>query len=303
MSKEPPCISVIVVNHNAGALLRECILSVLDQTEEAIVVDNASTDDSLESLKSLCPTDGRIRVIRSELNLGFAAACNIGARSARCRFLLFLNPDSYMESTAAARLLLALQAEPDAGMAGGLLTNPDGTEQPGGRRDLPDPASSLLRALGLSRLGRRYLRFLPDFQLHHQPLPEQAVEVEAISGACMLVRREAMEDVGPLDEGYFMHCEDLDWCMRFRRKGWKILFVPDAKIVHHKGVCSRSRPFFVEWHKHKGMVRYYRKFFRHRHPAAIMWLVAAGVWLRFAAVAAYHAFRQLGRWLGHERTR
>jgi GT2 family glycosyltransferase len=303
MCKDPSYISAIIVNHNAGILLRECLLSVLGQTEEAVVVDNASTDGSLDSIKSLPPADGHIRIIRNESNLGFAAACNAGAKLASCRFLLFLNPDSSMEPTAAARLLRALQARPDAGMAGGLLTNPDGTEQPGGRRHLPSLSSSMVGAFGLSRLGGRYLPFLPDFRLHRQPLPEQTIEVEAISGACMLVRREAMEDVGPLDEGYFMHCEDLDWCMRFRQKGWKTLFVPDAKVMHHKGVCSRSRPIFVEWHKHKGMTRYYRKFFRDQYPVTVMWLVASGVWLRFAAVAAYHSFRQLHQWLRHARPR
>ena len=77
----------------------------------------------------------------------------------------------------------------------------------------------------------------------------------------MLVTREAMQEVGEWDEGYFLHCEDLDWCMRFRQKGWKILFVPSSRIEHALGVCSKSRPIFVEWHKHKGMMRFYRKFF------------------------------------------
>jgi GT2 family glycosyltransferase len=107
------------------------------------------------------------------------------------------------------------------------------------------------------------------------------------------VRREAIEDVGLWDEGYFLHCEDFDWCMRFRQKGWKILFAPDAPVMHHKGVCSRSRPIFVEWHKHKGMMRFYRKFFQRQYPGVLMWLVALGIWLRFAAVAAYYSTRRI----------
>lgn len=109
----------------------------------------------------------------------------------------------------------------------------------------------------------------------------------------MLVRRAAMEDVGRWDEGYFLHCEDLDFSMTLRRKGWTIMFVPDAKIVHEKGTCSRSRPIFVEWHKHRGMMRFYRKFFRHQYPGMLMWLVALGVWLRFAAVATYYTLRSI----------
>ena len=102
----------------------------------------------------------------------------------------------------------------------------------------------------------------------------------------MLITREAAHDFGLMDEGYFLHCEDLDLCMRACQHGWQILFVPDAPVVHHKGGCSRERPVFVEWHKHRGMVRFYQKHFRHQYPGALMMLVVIGVWLRFAAVAA-----------------
>jgi GT2 family glycosyltransferase len=127
------------------------------------------------------------------------------------------------------------------------------------------------------------------------------IEVEAISGACMLVHRRAMAAVGPWDEGYFLHCEDLDWCMRFRQKGYRIMFVPDARIMHALGVCGRARPIFVEWHKHKGMMRFYRKFFRHQYPGILMRLVALGVWMRFALSAGYYSVRHAGRLLGIKR--
>jgi hypothetical protein len=86
--------------------------------------------------------------------------------------------------------------------------------------------------------------------------------------------------------------------MRFRRKGWKIFFLPDAPVVHHKGACSQSRPIFVEWHKHKGMMRFYHKFFRRQYPGIVMWLVALGIWLRFMAVALYYTARRAGRAIG-----
>ena len=109
--------------------------------------------------------------------------------------------------------------------------------------------------------------------------------MEAISGAFMLVRRGALEAIGALDEGYFLHCEDLDWCMRFREAGQQVLFVPDVAVVHHKGACSKDRPLRVLWHMHRGMIRFYGKFFRDRYPLPMMWLVYAGVWLRFAGQA------------------
>lgn len=289
----PLPISVIIVNYNAGSLLRDAVASVGDAVAEVIVVDNGSQDDSLARLRAL-PAQApqawaHLRVIEAGRNLGFAAACNRGVREAHAPFLLFLNPDGCPAPGTPARLLQVLQSHRQAGMAGGLLQNPDGSEQGGGRRRLPTPGRAFARALGLTRLSRR----LPDFHLHREPLPDGPVPVEAISGACMLVRREAMEQVGLWDEGYFLHCEDLDWCLRFQRGGWHILFVPDAPVVHHQGACSRGRPYFVEWHKHRGMLRFYRKYFRDRYPGPLMLLVAAGVWLRFAAVAARQALCDL----------
>ena len=166
------------------------------------------------------------------------------------------------------------------------------------RRALPTPWRSFVRAFGLFRFADRWLNLFYNFNLHKQPLPDGPIEVEAISGACMLVKREVVVDVGRWDEGYILHCEDLDWCMRFRQKGWKILFVPDARIIHVQGASSQSIPVFVEWHKHKGMVRFHRKFFHHQYPGALMWLVTVGVWLRFGLVAANgtarHVFAKRG---------
>ncbi len=292
-------ISAVIVNHNAGPLLVQCVESLLSCALEVeiVVVDNASTDSSLNALQGL----PKVQIIKNSDNIGFAAACNMGIRSSSSPFLLFLNPDCSFKPGTLLGLLDALKEDDHVGMVGGLLTNSDGSEQAGGRRAVPTPWRSFVRAFGLSRLASRWPRLFYDFSLHKQPLPEFPVEVEAISGACMLVKRKAMEDVGLWDEGYFLHCEDLDLCMRFRQKGWEILFVPDAIIVHHLGVCSSSRPIFVEWYKHKGMIRFYRKFFRHQYPGVLMWLVTLGVWFRFGLVATYYTVKRIGRLLGINR--
>jgi GT2 family glycosyltransferase len=294
-NSNPLCVSVVIVNYNAGQTLVDCIESALPQVTEVLVVDNASSDRSIELCPEQFPTEPKLRIIRNTVNLGFAAACNIGAKAASESHVLFLNPDCILSRNALPRLLHVLEMTPQAGMVGGLLTDQDGTEQAGGRRAVPTPWRSLVRAFGLYRFECYWPRLFFDFHLHKHPLPPEPLEVEAISGALMLVRQEAIRDVGPWDEGYFLHCEDLDWCMRFRKKGWKILFVPDASVVHHKGTCSRSRPIFVEWHKHRGMMRFYRKFFRQGYPAALMWLVAAGIGLRFGAIAIVHCIRHMGR--------
>jgi len=296
--KDSCLISVIIVNHNSSDVLSQCVLSIFNACHGAsvIVVDNASTDESLSLLESSFPNESRLEILRNQQNLGFAVACNMGTRLAKGPYLLYLNPDCLIDENTLPRLLASLGENPGAGMVGGLLLNPDGTEQAGGRRKIPTPWRTLVRVFNLTGLARRYPRLFSDFNLHRQPLPDKPIEVEAISGACMLVRREALEEVGGFDEGYFLHCEDLDWCMRFRRKGWKILFVADARVMHYQGVCSRSRPVFVEWHKHRGMMRFYRKHFRHQYPGVLMWLVGIGVWLRFALLAVYHTARRFPLW-------
>jgi len=286
-------VSVVIVNYNAGEVLADCLQSVLPQALEVVVVDNASAPEGFEPVVARFNDDPRLRVIRSAFNGGFAYGCNLGIKACSAPFILLLNPDCMAAAGSLESLCAALHAERKVGMVGGLITCPDGSEQSGGRRAVPTPWRSFVRAFGLSRLAKRWPKLFDDFCLHLKPRPAGAIAVEAISGACTLLKREALDDVGLMDEGYFLHCEDLDLCMRFRQKGWEISFVPAALFMHYKGVCSRNRVLFVEWHKHKGMMRFYRKHFRHQYPAGLMALVAAGVWMRFGAIASRHLARTL----------
>ena len=286
----PDC-AVIIVNYNAGRLLQDCVRSALaEAAASVIVVDNASQDGSMAALTAAI-TDERLHTCCNERNLGFAAACNMGGQASSARHLLFLNPDSVLVPGSLQTLTQVLDGNPQIGMVGARLCNPDGTEQAGGRRNFPRPRQAFIKAFGISRLARFFPALCADFQLHNAPLPDGPTPVEAISGACMLVKREAIADVGWWDEGYFLHCEDLDWCMRFQRKGWQVVFVPDATVIHDKSACSHSRPFFVNWHKHHGMVRFYRKFFRQQYSTVLWWLVVVGVWLRFGLICLMHALR------------
>jgi GT2 family glycosyltransferase len=276
---------VIIVNFNAGGFLKDAVESVLRSHGVAhiYVIDNASTDGSLDFLPQ---GHDRLTIIHNTANLGFAAACNVGLMRAASENILLLNPDCCVLEGTVDCLITALRSADRVGMVGPLLLNPDRSEQAGGRRKLPMPSLVLARAMGAAR----WLPFRrpPDFLLHKDPLPEGPVEVEAISGACMMVRGEMITDIGPLDEGYFLHCEDLDWCMRAWQRGWKVLFVPDAKAIHHKGVSSRSRPLAVEYYKHVGMVRFYRKLLGQTHRRWYLALVTAGVWTRFGGIVALH---------------
>ena len=233
-------------------------------------------------------------IIKNNKNLGFADACNIGSEAVMGEYLLFLNPDALLGDNSVEKLVNSFNFSPDVGMVGGLLINPNGTEQAGGRRAIPTPWRSFVRAFGLSRFENRWPILFYDFCLHKKPLPDKPIYVEAISGACMMIKKEVMEEVGHWDKDYFLHCEDLDLCMRFRQKGYKILFVPDAPIIHYLGLCSTSHPVFAEWHKHKGMIRFYKKFFSMQYPGALMWLVKLGVWMRFSGIFVYLTLRRWG---------
>ncbi|NWA02622.1 glycosyltransferase family 2 protein [Pseudomonas gingeri] len=289
---------VIIVNYNAGGLLAACVDSAFAAGAcRVIVVDNGSHDDSLMTLESSRASGNALQILRNTANLGFAVACNQGARLSTAPNLLFLNPDAVLAVDAMGRLLLALHRSPEIGVVGGFLCNPDGTEQAGGRRVFPTPKRAFMRAFGLSRFTRFFPAVFADFLLHKEPLPTAPIVVEAISGACMLVKREAIENVGLWDEDYFLHCEDLDWCMRFRQAGWSILFVPDARITHVFGGCSRDRPYFVEWHKHRGILHFYRKFFRQRYSVFLWIVVVIGVWFRFSLMVLRHAVIRLSNTL------
>lgn len=290
----PPLVSVIIVNFNGGDFLLDTVGLVLSSSVpiEVFVVDNASTDGSVRDLERRFGDEPRLYIIENGENLGFARANNIALRLAEGAFLLLLNPDCLVETDTLERMVEALRADPSAGMAGCLIRNPDGSEQAGCRRTIPTPWTGLLRSLNLPHLFLRGTTH-SKMDLDNTPLPDKPVHVEAISGAFMLVRREALQQAGRMDESYFLHCEDLDWCQTFHEKDWRILFVPQVEIVHHKGACSDDRPVFVLWHKHRGMIRFYRKFLSLRYSSAMNLLVTLGVWMRFGAAASLTLLHRL----------
>jgi len=287
-----PRVEVVVVNYNAGPILTECVSAVLGSTQPVhlTLVDNASTDGSLDAALAGAAGQQEITVLRNQMNQGFAAANNLAMRRSQADFWLVLNPDCLLQPDTLERLLPRMREDPKVGMLGCRILNPDGSEQAGGRRRLPDLASGVLRAFGAGRgvAGRQVDR-------NREPLPSEPIEVEAISGAFMLVRGQALAEVGLFDEGYFLHCEDLDWCRRFSDAGWRILFVPDVEVVHRKGACSEAQPVRVSFHKHAGMIRYYRKFLAGRHLWLLNWIVYAGVWLRFGLLTMRSALGGRGR--------
>ena len=283
-------VSAIVVNFNAEICIEECLEGIFGSNGnlqlEVIVVDNASTDESVAALKAAEKNHSNLKVIWNRVNIGFSRACNQALRDAQGKHILFLNPDCIVQENTLEELVTVLKQSENVGMVGPLIVNPDGSEQAGARRKVPTPWRSLMQTLNLGHLFPSR-----DFRLHKTPLPTEATPVDAISGAFMLVKYEALQQVGAMDKKYFMHCEDLDLAMRFKEADWQILFVPHAKVMHHKGVSSAGRDIRVLWYMHIGMLRFYQKFFRHKYPLPIMGLVYIGVWLRFSALATLKILR------------
>lgn len=286
-----PDVLAIVVNYNTGGLLKEAVDSLLGGSLEPLVevVDNASADDSARSLQGDPAYKGRVSITFNDRNLGFSQANNEVLRRTSARYYLLMNPDCVLEADALRALVDYMERHPEVGLAGGALKNPDGTIQKTGKRRFPTPWSALARTLGLHRLAPGGP--LSDFDLASaEAAADGAGPAEAISGALMFVRGAALPRVGLLDEGYFMHCEDLDWCKRFWDAGFQVAYVPSAGAVHLKGGSGRGPR--VVWHLHRGMARFYRKHYQRDYPAAFSGLVYAGICLRCAVLMAWSLVRR-----------
>ena len=278
----PDATAVVVVSHDSGSLLARCVEAVLAQQVpvEVVVVDNGSRDGSLD----LLPRDERVRVLRNAGNPGFAVACNQGAAASAASHVLFLNPDCELPSGALARLRELIARDASLAILGAQLLDADGSPQAAARRRTPTPAVAIRRALGLKQAGFEVPPSSGDAEIEY---------VDAVSGALMLVPHALFERLGGFDEGYVLHCEDLDLCRRALLAGHRVGLAADVRVVHHKGTSSRARPVWVEWQKHRGMLRYFRKFDAAASPLWLRIAVPLGVWLRFP-LATWRARRRRG---------
>jgi len=300
----PPDLSVCIVSWNTRADLRAALASVFARAGEAafevIVVDNASTDGSAEMVREEFPA---AQLIVNRWNRGFAAGNNQALRRARGRYELLLNSDTVVHAGAFAELVRFMDAHPDAGAVGPRTLNPDGTLQYSCRR-FPTLATGLFRKAPLGRLipdNRWNRKYLMSDWVH-----DVAREVDWVSGAAMCLRSEAVRQVGALDEGYYMYCEDVDWCYRARRAGWKIYYLPQAVITHAIARSSDQRPLRMVAEFHRSMLRFYRKHYASAVSPALRPLVPVGIVLRALVVMienVYNAWRNLGYHISRGRTR
>ena len=241
-------IAVIVVAYNSEETLDACLqrLRAAEGVAQIRVIDNASRDSSMDIIQRHALADPRLRFIANPDNPGFAVACNQGATASEAAWLAFVNPDCFVEIDTLVRLRAHAQAHPCA-LSGADLVDENGLRDAAARRRDPD-FTAMLRDPSRSRLG------LPL-------VPTQTVQaVDAVSGALLLLSRVLFARIDGFDAGYRLHAEDLDLCRRARAAGAYVGCANDVRVVHVRGVSSRSRPVFVEWHKHRGLWRYFSKF-------------------------------------------
>jgi hypothetical protein len=269
----PVRLSVILINLNTCEFLRACLASMKarmdDSAFEVILVDNGSTDGSLEMVRDGFPL---VRVFPQGKNLGFTKANNIGLRAARGKYLLVLNSDTEIVDNALESLCAFMDEHAEIGVLGPQLLNTDLTVQLSCRR-FPSYRTALFHRYSLitklfprNRYSQEYL--MTD--IGHGC----TMDVDWVSGAALLTRRETIEEVGLLDEGFFIYAEDVDWCYRMKQAGWRVAYYPDAKILHHIGRATRKIPYRMTYERHRSMWRFYRK-----HYSRGIVLVDVATWL------------------------
>ena len=233
-----PILSVIIVSWNVHHLLKQSLESIYSSWGETpdlevIVVDNASSDESVAMVHNFFPN---VNLIPNDQNLGYPAGCNQGLAAAAGKYLLVLNPDTEIVNDALNTLVRYMDAHPEVGMTGPLLTYPDGSHQ-SSRRRFPTLPVLFLESTWLQKLAPRSI--LKRYYM--QDIAKSTTQqVDWITGAAMLIRREVWLQVGGFDEGFFMYSEELDWCRRIKKNGWLIMYIPQATVIHHEGKSSEQ---------------------------------------------------------------
>jgi GT2 family glycosyltransferase len=249
-----PKLSIIIVNWNTAQLLSQCLLSIQADPSipeyETFVVDNASTDNSVSIIKNQFPW---VNLIENQENVGFARANNQALQKSSGKYLLLLNSDTELLPQALATLTKVLQSQPQIGAVGPRLLNTNGTLQPSCYPML-SPQRELWRLLFLDYLWRKasYPMNKWDLQKPH--------EVDVIMGACLLIRREVLDNIGLLDESYFMYTEEVDFCYRLQKARWELRWIPMAQVIHHGGASSKQKEMEMYLQLYKSKFQFYSKF-------------------------------------------
>ncbi len=274
-------VSAIVVTYHTGPVLARALdsLRLQEGVIEVVLVNNGNPDGAIAKAIGSQADGPPVRVVDGHGNIGFAAACNLGARAARGDVLLFINPDAIMPPGGAARLAADGARKGGRWLIGAKIIDPTGGEQRGSRRATLTPWRAFVEATKLYRLAPRHPYFR-RFNLHGDPCPKEVSPVPVISGACFCLRREDYFAIGGMDERYFLHVEDVDFCLRFSEAGGTVYFDPQVSVLHFKG-SSAIDPIVVDFRKTVSLRRYFRAHFLDPYPAPFLWLLGILLWAQF----------------------
>ncbi len=278
-------ITVIIVSYHTGPILFESISSVLKQNEtsQLIVVNNGNPEGLTDTLIRKFARDERFLLISGHGNIGFSKACNLASKSAFGELLLLLNPDCTPPENGIRNLVRATESFTGKWLISPRLINLDQTEQQVSRREILTPWIAFVEGVKLYKISPNHPYF-KRFVHEDQSLPSDVTEVPVTSGACMLLKTSVYRDLGGMDEGYFFHVEDIDFCLRFRKTGGRIYFCPQVTFVHALGTSEVNR-IFVERHKLNGFKRYFRLHFQDLYPPGFICLVNSLMSVRFGLIS------------------
>ncbi len=272
-------LSIIIVNYNVKYFLEQCLLSVREAVKnieaEVFVVDNASHDDSLAMLRAKFP---EVKVIANHENVGFSKANNQALRVARGKYQLLLNPDTVVQENTFEKCISFMESHPEAGALGVKMMDGKGNFLPESKRGLPTPWVSFYKIFGLSSLFPRSPRFARYHMGHLNK--DQNHEIEILAGAFMLMRKEALDKVGLLDEDYFMYGEDIDLSYRITLGGYKNYYLADTSIIHYKGESTKKGSLNYVYIFYKAMVIFARKHFSGSYASVFNFLISLAIYLR-----------------------
>ncbi len=272
-------VTIVIVNWRTPLLLRRCLQSISNDEQAASfeiwVVDNASGDESLAILANEFPY---VKVLANNNNAGFSKACNQVIPQAKGDYVLLLNPDTIVVENAVSKLASFLDIHEQCGAVGPKILNDDGTLQLACRRAFPSPAAAFFRLTYLSKLFPKH-PLIAKYNMTYAD-SQQDMEVDALSGSCMMVRKTVIDKIGLLDENIFMFGEDIDWCWRIKEAGWQVYYFPEAVIYHSHGAASRLRPIGTTFDLHKGMAVFYRKHIAKSYWPIFNQVVYLAIWLR-----------------------
>ena len=275
-----PDVTVSIVNWNTRDELRECLKSVLAQdgsvTFEVNVVDNASTDGSAEMVRS--EFGGRVNVIENPTNAGFAAAQNVSIKRARGRYMFLTNPDCrLLDEIVLSKLVQFMDEHLDTGILGPRIVNPDGSLQYSARR-FPTMLAAGFRHTLLGRLfpNNRFVRRYMMTDWAH----DRIADVDWLSGSALMVSKATIDQIGLLDERFYMYVEDVDWCKRAHLAGWRVVYFPSAVVSHRIGAASDQNAVAMIREHHRSMLRYFLKHNRRSPRILLTPLVLVALWIR-----------------------